>query len=69
MKIEFEDTAVQVASEDSGKARIIEVGVQEKGTPLDCFFVRLQSWDQTKQHEVLKQLEGKRLRVTIEVLD
>lgn len=32
-------------------------------------FVRLQSWDEEKEHEALKLFAGKRVRVTVETLD
>lgn len=50
--------------EDSGAARITEVG--QEGSDM---FVRIQSWDSLKTHEEHRQLEGKRVRVTIEILD
>lgn len=51
--------------EDGGRAKILslddnsEVGL----------FVRVQSWDETKEHKDFNQLLGKRVRVTVEILD
>ena len=33
------------------------------------FFVRLQSWDETKQHAFFRALMGKKVRVTVETVD
>jgi hypothetical protein len=34
-----------------------------------CFFVRLQSWDETRTHQTLNSLAGKRVRITLEVVE
>lgn len=53
----------EVSKEDSGMAQIIEIG-GETG-----IFVRIQSWDETKEHQKLSTLMGKHVRVTIETVD
>lgn len=50
--------------DDGGQALIAEFG--EASVPQ--MFVRLQSWDEQKQHQVMRDLEGKRLRITVEVI-
>ncbi len=54
------------SSEDSGQALIAE------DIPLspeldEGFFVRLQSWDTNKGHAIFRWLEGKKVKITIEV--
>jgi ribonuclease HI len=59
-----------VESEDGGCARIAYL--QEDHEPDEGFFLRFQSWvdnPRPESHAILKALEGRRLRVTIEVLD
>lgn len=48
--------------DDGGQALVGEVGVE------DTFFVRLQSWDETKKHELIRELDHQLVRVTVEVL-
>ncbi len=62
--IVIEDLAI-VSSDDGGIARIIEVndGVE------DHLFIRIQSWDISREHTAMRPLEHKRLRVTIEVVE
>lgn len=66
-KISYEAqlTAGILDVEDGGAARILTVDHPDD----ECFFVRLQSWDETGQHDLLKKLEGKRIRITIETLE
>jgi hypothetical protein len=54
---------VESTTEDSGQAKIAEVSGP------DAFFVRLHSYDETKQHAAFAQFDGKRVRVTIEVVE
>ncbi len=56
---------LELHTEDGGRALIGEV----EGADDDRTFVRLQSWSDDKQHPELAALDGKRIRVTIEVLD
>jgi hypothetical protein len=50
--------------EDSGSARIAEIDKDDSN-----MFVRIQSWDSLKTHDEHQKLEGKCVRVTIEILD
>jgi hypothetical protein len=54
--------------EDGGQALIVHV---DAGDDVDeGWFVRVQSWSERKQHEPwVAALHGKRVRVTVEVLD
>lgn len=55
---------VEAAVEDGGCARISEniLGSDPE------MFVRLQSWSDDKRHPMMDFFEGKRVRVTVEVL-
>jgi hypothetical protein len=64
MKLFAIEGVAEIESDDGGLAMIIEIDGGED----EPVFVRLQSWDSTKQHPVLRQLGGKRLRVTVEVV-
>jgi len=68
MQIVFEDTLREedIETEDYGHAKIVGVyGTLEE----DCLFVKIQSWDDFKEHQMFKSLIGKKVRVTIEVID
>lgn len=56
-----------IDTEDSGMAKI--GSIYSPGEDEDPIFVRVQSWDETKRHETFNRLVGKRVRVTVEVLD
>lgn len=62
-KIILEGT-VKCDKEDGGQALISSIEGQD-----DFFFVRLQSWDENCEHSTMKSLEGKKVRVTVEVID
>lgn len=81
MKITIIGDPLKFDTEDSGCARIghvegeltvndMEYGCEDEE---DGLFVRIQSWDSHRGkgegHDLTNQLEGKRLRVTIETLD
>ena len=56
---------VSVSIEDGGQARIMEFDSPgEEG-----IFVRIQSWSESKEHGAMDLLMGRRVRVTIEVID
>ena len=61
----IEEHEVPVQAEDGGQALIAEFsGGSDTG-----LFVRLQSWDESKRHEEMAQLMGRRVRVTVEIID
>jgi hypothetical protein len=64
-KIVFEGIA-EAKHEDSGCALIYEVDSLDKASDM---FVRLQSWDKTGQHLEAMTLKGKKVRVTVEVVE
>jgi hypothetical protein len=71
MTIIFEGV-VEYASEDGGQALIASIYEQTEppSAPEEPgMFVRLQSWDEGGGHELARSLEGKRVRVTVEVID
>lgn len=51
--------------EDGGQAMIIELGSGAESE----MFVRLQSWDTLREHPQMQMLIGKRISVTVEVLE
>ena len=63
MRIVIEHTP-EMTSEDGGQARIFYVE-----DPAVELFLRIQSFAENGQHPLADQLAGRRLRVTIEVLD
>lgn len=58
---------VDLHKEDGGMALIAENIEHNPGAP-NGMFVRLQSWDETKQHTVLWDFAGRKVRVTVEVI-
>lgn len=63
---------ITFTSEDSGCSLVIddgepyEVGGDDKEVGIN---IEIRSWDDTTEHVDLRGFEGKRLRVTVEVLD
>lgn len=53
---------IESTAQDGGQAKIAEIN---DAGPL---FVRLQSWDETREHAAFAEFEGKRVRITIEVV-
>lgn len=58
---------LSLETQDSGHSMIGYVGDETGNT--EETFVRLHSWSSTKNHHEILALEGKRIRVTVEVLD
>ena len=56
-----------VFSDEEKNAEIAEIS--DPRYPDDSFFVRLYAWDWTGKHEIMKSLEGKKVRVTIETIE
>lgn len=54
---------VNFKEEDNGCALIAEIDNDE------VFFIRLHSWDNTKQHEQAQLFAGKKVKITIETMD
>lgn len=71
MKV-FEQTETiepkSVHFEDGKRAMIVEYATDNS---VDSgFFIRLQSWDEdTKQHTFLQSLVGKKVKISIEIVD
>jgi hypothetical protein len=70
MKSVFEFTVDGLVKEDGGCALTAESAVdpEESGDQDGCLFVTLRSWDDEKEHTLLKSLHGKRVRITVEEL-
>ena len=51
-----------VWTEDRGVAKMLQVDARDGC----CLFVRIQSYDETKEHEELNALIGKKITITIE---
>lgn len=63
---------ITFVSEDSGRALIVDCGEPEKVDEADKdsgMWVRIGSWDDLRIHSDIRSLEGKRVRVTLEVID
>lgn len=62
----------QIDTEDGGQAVIVHHENDLRDQTDDGLFVRIQSWDSTREHteitHLLKAATGKRIRVTIEVV-
>lgn len=56
-----------VDTEDSGCAKIVDVAPDDDQE--DGMFVRIQSWSDSTDHPDFDKMIGKRIRVTIEILD
>jgi hypothetical protein len=68
MKVEYVYELSKLKREDNGAALIAEYVTElEQGD--DCMWVKLQSWDETKRHRTLRAMEGKRVRITVEVVE
>jgi hypothetical protein len=68
MKVELEGVA-NFHEDDGGQALIAEVETSEFANDDEGFFVRLHSWSERHVHEVAEKLQGKRVRVTVEVIE
>ena len=66
MKEVFEGRIVDIDKEDGGQALICHM---EDGRADEPMFVRIQSWDPTREHPKVKNLKGALVRVTVEVLE
>lgn len=62
----IEDTFAVESVEDGGAARIANLSNDNEDS---CLFVRIQSWDELLRHDEFREFEGKRVRVTIEVIE
>jgi hypothetical protein len=73
----LEETAVSV--EDGGRAVIVDLDPESETGGDGCFFLRLQSWDETGtapvgsrpaagSHPLIRSLLGKKVRITVEVI-
>lgn len=66
MKVVMEGVT-EFHKEDGGMALIAE-NFEHEPHAANGMFVRLQSWDETKQHAMARQFEGKKVRITVEVI-
>lgn len=57
---------VECEKEDGGRALIAQI---ESENEEDDVFVRIQSWSDDRTHTVMNSIQGKKVRVTIEVID
>ncbi len=65
MTYTFTTDNFQVDKEDNGAALIGNMieGVSQQ------MFVRVQSWDRSREHDEIKKLVGKKVRVIVEVVE
>jgi hypothetical protein len=57
----------EMTKEDGGQAMIFTIS--EPFEEENGMFVRIQSWDENKEHKELKKFEGRKVRITIETID
>lgn len=57
---------VKLDSEDDGWCLVDYDFAQDD---YSTFFVRLHSWDDTKEHSVIRMMEGKKVRVSVEIIE
>jgi len=65
-------SSATVGTEDGGQAVVITISSDPAAGNLpeaDRLFLRIQSWDETKEHTAIKHLLGKQLTVTIDVTE
>lgn len=56
--------------EDSGCAQIYTVDNLPPESDIDVgMFIKIQSWDLSHRHVEMQKLKGKRIRVTVEIID
>jgi hypothetical protein len=63
--IELEGTVVDLRQEDSGVALVADVDATATIPDDGCFFVRLQSSDESLHHTTLKSLDNQRVKISI----
>lgn len=71
-KLVFQTQKLELSREDGGCALIGEVCDDDTACGSEApseVFVRIHSWDDAMQHPTIKRLEGKRVRVTVEVIE
>jgi len=61
----LDEHEVPVSVEDGGWATIAQFGSADQ----QGVFVRVQSWDETKEHAPMRKLIGHRVKVTVEIVD
>jgi hypothetical protein len=71
---DVETMTAELRIEDGGQAVILEPIINEGDATRGELFVRIQSWspitaDRMPGHEAMRQLLGKRVRVTIETIE
>jgi hypothetical protein len=65
----IENEPLSFKTEDSGAAMIADTNGVNYDNEDSGLFVRIQSWDESLKHPLTKSLEGKKVKITIEVLD
>ena len=61
----FDEKNAMIEKEDGGCAMIATISDDDE----TGVFIRVQSWDDNKEHEDFKSLIGKKVRITIEVIE
>ena len=72
MKMIFEsEEPITLTSEDSGMALLVNEGepCEVDGDEDTGIGIRIVSWDESKSHSSIRKLEGKRVRITLKVID
>jgi hypothetical protein len=63
LRVETTITKTMIEVQDDGRAVMIDLG------GIECTFFRFQSWDETMQHHLLRGFIGKRVKLTLEVVE
>lgn len=64
----IEGRVVELSFEDQGKAKICYYDEGCKSSLDDnCFFLRIQSWDENKEHKTINSMIGKKYKITVEI--
>lgn len=58
-----------IDEEDGGRAKIAHFTGDDKRDAAEGLFVKIQSWSESGEHVDFDAMIGKRVRVTVEVLD
>jgi len=56
----------EIDSEDGGQALIFTTSREKDDDEMQGMFVRIQSWDEIRDHEEFNKFVGKKIRITIE---
>lgn len=59
----------EISKEDNGMAMIATIGDEKELSQENGMFVKVQSWDENKEHTEFKKFMGRRIKIMIETID